>query len=86
MRKEDRFTIDAVNQQFSIAGYDLSYKHVKDSKNPLFKIYKITSLQHRIFKDWFIRNIIKSLKISIEKANAEFDWFELTYGLKIDDK
>jgi hypothetical protein len=45
-----------------------------------------TTEQHEEFKKYAIELIKKTLKLGEKKAKLQFSWFDLQYGLKVDEK
>ncbi len=50
-----------------------------------FHRYLITKNQEEDFKNFAIRKIKKTLKLSDKRAKIEFGWFLLSYGLRRKD-
>ena len=76
------FFIQAINKQFEIAGHDLDYTAAQNEKD-WFNKYTMTTQQHEDYKKWFIKAFQKKYKGSKKRAEHEFLWFDLGWGLRI---
>lgn len=71
-----------INKQLSI--YNLTYEDVKDIPDWYSK-YTMNDDQFNEWKMWSIDTIKKTLKCSKARSENEFNWLNLSYGLKIDN-
>ena len=84
-QKKQLFMIEAINKELEIAGYSNTYEDVKFIEDWFHK-FTMTTEQCESWKKWFIKTAIER-KISYNEsiAETEFKWFNLSYGLRIDD-
>lgn len=93
MKKEKDILKMLIDTQFSIAQHNISYDYIvehqeqikQNSGVPWYQHYTITSDQHRKFKEVAISIFRKQLKLKKDRAEKEFGWFNLAYGLKVKD-
>jgi hypothetical protein len=70
--------------------HNIDYDYVK--KNPevngveWYRFYTFTKQESEEFKSWAIDLIKKRLRMSEKSANYEFDMFNLSYGLRIEEE
>ena len=82
-KQTQSFVEKAINKQFKIAGYNnLTYQDCFNIKDWYSK-FTITKEQHARWKKWFIDNLSKYL--SKQSSKKEFAWFDLMYGLRIEE-
>ena len=79
--KREEFVIDAINKQFEIANIDPTV--LKTDPTGWFSNNTMTDIHHQQWKLWFIAECRKRFKYSKHAAEREFDYFDLSYGLKI---
>lgn len=75
-----------INKMFEYAHIPQTYDDIKDRKDEWYQEYTMTQEQSNAFKDYAIRYLKRELKTSYYKADTEYQWFDLMYGLKISDK
>jgi hypothetical protein len=90
----DNLLEELINEQFKIAGHNVTFKELADRKEEedkkegddmWFHRYTITKDQEEDFKKFAIRKIKKVWKLSDKRATIEFGWFLLSYGLRRED-
>lgn len=91
MNKKEKLVIELINKQFEIAGHDMTYDKLKElglnkeqddpSENWYVK-YTKTTTQAEEFREWAIERIAEVLDVSKAKADYEFSWWDLSFGLK----
>ena len=85
--KQNDLVSALINKMLEPHGVD--YDHVLN--NPTidgvdwFMYYTWTSEQSENFARWASKEIKKSLRCSMDRAESEYGWFNLMWGLKIDD-
>ena len=81
MKKEtkEEFCWKALHKMCELAGHDKEI--LKEEK--YFQNYSITEEQHLLWKIWFYHEAGKTLRISKTRSVREFEWFDLMWGLKI---
>ena len=75
-----------INKMFEYAHIPQTYDDIKDRKDDWYKEFTMTQLESDAFKDYAIRYLKRELKSSYYKADTEYQWFDLMWGLKISDK
>ena len=70
-------------KQFEIIGVEIA---IEQLKGDWFNKYTMTSEQHEQWRLFCLELIRKKLKINKLRAQKEFTWFNLNYGLKIQDE
>ena len=75
-----------INKMFEYAHIPQTYDDVKDRKDEWYKEFTMTQEQSNAFKDYAIRYLKRELKTGYYKADTEYQWFDLMYGLRISDK
>ena len=75
-----------INKMFEYAHIPQTYDDIKDRKDEWYQEHTMTQEQSNAFKDYAIRYLKRELKTSYYKADTEYQWFDLMYGLKISDK
>jgi hypothetical protein len=83
MRKED-FTRAMVEKQLELGGWKATYDDINKTPD-WYSIYHITTAKHLEFKDFFIKQAVKTFKYSKKSAAAAFSFWDLSYGLRILD-
>lgn len=85
--KYKNFYIQAVNKMLEISNHPLTYedllKEQEQGEPPFYTKYTQTSEQHEEFKDWYIKECSKQLKMSKKRAEGSFAWFDLDVGLQV---
>ena len=72
--KREAFALSAVHKQLEIAGVDKSV--LETDHDSWFSNNTITEEQHAVWKAWFIGEA---------RAEKEFSFFDLGYGLRVAD-
>lgn len=88
MRKLENLLQNIIDNMFKFAEIDMSYKKLIDSgvtKTDMMWMdnYQMSEEQHRMWKDHSTKAIKKYLKCTQRKADTEFAWFDLMYGIKV---
>lgn len=85
-KKQKLFVSEAISKMLEMAGYNKTYDDIIKENNPTwFSDYTMTTEQCNQWEEWFIKTSRKKLKCSKKRSEKEFMWFNLNYGLKIDD-
>ena len=71
---------------FEYAHIPQTYDDIKDRKDEWYREYTMTQEESDAFKDYAIRYLKRELKTGYYKADTEYQWFDLMWGLKISDK
>ena len=82
--KTDKFIKKVLNKMFKTVGFDkfeLEFTKQKD----WFQKKTWTEAQQNEFRDWFVAQARKDLKMSKRYAESEFSWFNLMYGWSVKD-
>jgi hypothetical protein len=81
--------VNRLNVQDHLIEYQLNMvgKTIEDAKKDELWYYNITmtSKQFEVFKSYAIPLLRKIFKFNKRKAEQTFDWFNLSYGLRIKD-
>ncbi len=75
-----------INKMFEYAHIPQTYDDVKDRKDEWYREFTMTQEESNAFKDYAIRYLKRELKTGYYKADTEYQWFDLMYGLRISDK
>jgi len=81
--KRENFAMDAVHKQLDIVGIDHSV--LETDREAWFSNNTMTMEQHAEWKIWFIAESRKVFKITKKMAEREFLFFDLSYGLRLND-
>ena len=74
------------NKMFEYAHIPQTYDDIKDRKDEWYREFTMTQEESNAFKDYAIRYLKRELKTGYYKADTEYQWFDLMYGLRISDK
>jgi hypothetical protein len=74
-----------INKMFEYAHVPQTYDDIKDRKDEWYQEFTMTQEQSNAFKDYAVRYLKRELKASYYKADTEYQWFDLMWGLKISD-
>lgn len=75
-----------IDKQFNIANLDLKYQDVVDDKIPeWYSKYSYSTKDNEKWKKWLIEYLRKELKYTRDRAYVESEWYNLCYGLRIED-
>jgi|694.fasta_scaffold00580_18 hypothetical protein len=77
--QREEFTMVAILKQLEIAGVDPT---VLSQDKEWFSNNTITKEQHDEWKKWFIAEARKTFKMNKKLVEREFQWFNLSYGLR----
>jgi hypothetical protein len=83
---QSRILKHLINKMFEYANVPQTYDDIKDRKDEWYQEYTMTQEESDAFKDYAIRYLKRELKTGYYKADTEYQWFDLMYGLKISDK
>jgi hypothetical protein len=75
-----------INKMFEYAHIPQTYNDIKDRKDEWYREFTMTQEESNAFKDYAIRYLKRELKTGYYKADTEYQWFDLMYGLRISDK
>ena len=75
-----------INKMFEYAHVPQTFDDIKDSKDEWYREFTMTQEESDAFKDYAIRYLKRELKTGYYKADTEYQWFDLMYGLRISDK
>ena len=75
-----------INKMFEYAGVPQTFDDIKDRKDDWFREFTMTEVESELFKNYAITYLKRELKTTYYRANTEYQWFDLSYGLKISDK
>jgi hypothetical protein len=78
--KREAFVMEAVYKELDLAGVDHS---VLKSDEQWYQNNTMTPEQHKEWKKWFIAESRKIFKLTKKGAEQEFQYFDLSYGLRI---
>jgi hypothetical protein len=84
--KIDQCTVNLINEMFKIAGHDVSFEDIKNRKDDWYVQWTMTSEQNQEWIQFGVDLIRKTLKMNKKLAEREMQWFNLNYGLKIEEK
>lgn len=75
-----------INKMFEYAHVPQTYDDIKDRKDEWYREFTMTQEESDAFKDYAIRYLKRELKTGYYKADTEYQWFDLMWGLRISDK
>lgn len=75
-----------INKMFEYAHIPQTYDDIKDRKDEWYREFTMTQEESNAFKDYAIRYLKRELKTGYYKADTEYQWFDLMWGLRISDK
>lgn len=75
-----------INKMFEYAHIPQTFDDIKDRKDEWYREFTMTQEESDAFKDYAVRYLKRELKTGYYKADTEYQWFDLMYGLKISDK
>ncbi len=81
-----RITQHLIDKMFEYAHIPQTYEDIKDRENNFTSEFSMTMAQFAAFRDYAVRYLKRELKTSYYHAQAEFEWFNIMYGLSISDK
>lgn len=84
--KIDQCMVTLINEMFKIAGHDVGFEDIKDRKDGWYTQWSMTEEQNQEWVKFGVDLIKKTLKINKKLAEREMQWFNLNYGLKIEEK
>jgi hypothetical protein len=84
--KIDQCMITLINEMFKIAGHDVGFEDIKDRKDNWYAQWTMTEEQSQEWVKFGVDLIRKTLRINKKLAEREMQWFNLNYGLKIEEK
>lgn len=78
---KEKFGWDAIYKMLEIAKHEegIVYEH------NWFSNYCMTEEMRETWKAWFILEAGKRFRMNRYRAEKEFEWFDLSYGLKINN-
>ena len=87
-REEKRELIgkEIINEMFKIAGHNVAFEDIKDRQDAWYTQWTMTDEQNAQWRKWGEEKIKSDLKLNKELAKKEMAWFDLMYGLKIDNQ
>ena len=77
----EQFGWDAIYKMLEIAKHEESIVWEKE----WFSTYCMTEAMRETWKAWFILEAGKRFRMNRYRAEKEFNWFDLSYGLKINN-
>jgi hypothetical protein len=87
------FYEEAINKMMEIAGYKITYldlqrneKLAKEGDVDWYQFYTMTTDQQEEWKQWFLTRYRKVFKANSKVALNDYEWFNLSWGLKIKDE
>lgn len=85
---ERQFVERAITKMMQTAGYDLTYDdmvEIAKEDEVWYQTHTMTSEQEDQFRNWFLTEANEELGWNQKLAGRKFDWFNLAYGLKIEE-
>jgi hypothetical protein len=84
MNKIDTFLTKALDKLFQSVGFE-KFDSRFSNQDGWYSMKTWTEDQSDEFKNWFIKEYVKTFKYK-KPAEREYQWFNLMWGWKIDDK
>lgn len=73
-----------INKMFEFANLEVTYDDIVGREDDWYSQYTMTQEQHNKWKEYSIPYIKKYMKVPMKYAETSFAWFNLSYGLKIE--
>lgn len=73
-----------IDKMFEYANLDVKYEDVLGRKDDWYAQYTMTQEQYEAWREYSVKYIKKEKKVPIKYAEREFAWFNLSYGLKVE--
>ena len=73
-----------INKMFEFANLEVTYDDIVGRKDDWYCQYTMTQEQHDKWKEYSIPYIKKHMKVTMKYAETVFAWFNLSYGLKVE--
>jgi hypothetical protein len=73
-----------IDKMFEFANLDVKYDDLLGRKDDWYAQYTMTQEQYELWREYSIKYIKKEKKVPIKQAEVEFAWFNLSYGLKVE--
>ena len=67
------------------AVYNVPFDDLLKEEDGWYSRSPMTTSQHEIWKAWFLKELKTRFRWSKKLCRKEFVWFDLMYGLKIED-
>lgn len=83
MSKVDKFINKALDEMFKYVGFDGFNKEFTEQEQWYSK-KSWSEEDSNKFKDWFIKEFIKTFKSRKNSAEKEYQWFNLMWGWKVE--
>ena len=83
--KNDIIVETLINKMFEISGHSVKYEDIKDRKDNWYQQYTMTEQQNKEWREWGISFLKKQGGVLKARADKEMAFFDLMYGLKIND-
>jgi len=84
VNKRHEFFEDAINKMMEIAGYSERIEDLREEEDGWYNKYTMTEEQEEEFKEWFTKEIVKRNISNKRKAEDNYLWFFMCYGLKVE--
>jgi hypothetical protein len=84
MTKDEKITKHLIDKMFEIAGHDFTYENLLGRLDRWYNENTMTQKQHDEWKEYSIRYIRKEKRMPLSYAERAFAWFDLSYGLKVE--
>lgn len=73
-----------IDKMFEYANLDVKYEDLLSRKDDWYAQYTMTQEQYEAWREYSVKYIKKEKKVPIKYAEREFAWFNLSYGLKVE--
>jgi hypothetical protein len=84
-QKEEKAVVDLINKMFEIAGHNVTYDDVKDSKDQWFMKWTMTMEQNDEWQKWGVEYLKKTFKYPTTYCERQMGMICLMWGLKFSD-
>jgi len=84
MKKTDVFLSKALDKMFQYVGFE-KFDREFSNQEGWYSLRTWTKKQSNEFKDWFIKEYVKTFKAKKQSAEREYSWFNLMWGWKVND-
>jgi hypothetical protein len=85
MKKIDTFLTKALDKMFQYVGFE-KFDREFSNQEDWYSLRTWTQEQSNEFKNWFIKEYIKTFKSKENSAIKEYNFFNLMWGWKVNEK
>ena len=84
LQKSQLIVEHLINKMFEYANLDVKYEDLLGRKDDWYAQYTMRQEQYESWKEYSVKYIKKEKKVPMKYAEQAFAWFNLSYGLKVE--